>query len=208
MTSPEYYGYQGNILSVDLSGGKAVSERLDDAVLKKYVGGACLGIKLLYDEVPPGVAWNDRSNRLFIGSRPLDGTRIEGSGTIAVVTKGALTNGTASSQTNGFFGAYLRSSGFDAIIVQGASDELVYLHIHDGVAEIKRASHLAQKDTYTAETAIKEEIGRTVRPCGTVQDLPTGWPQAGASWRIGARCWAVTTTSWDGMSELYLSPIP
>jgi aldehyde:ferredoxin oxidoreductase len=174
MNSPECYGYQGNILRVDLSGGKAVSERLDDAVLKKYIGGACLGIKLLYDEVPPGVAWNDRSNRLFIGSGPLGGTRIEGSGTIAVVTKGALTNGTASSQANGFFGAYLRSSGFDAIVVQGASDELVYLHIHDGMAEIKRAGHLAQKDTYTAETAIKEEIGEEKRGSSVVCIGPAG----------------------------------
>jgi len=51
-------------------------------------------------------------------NRPLGGTSIGGSGTVAVVTKGALTNGAAASQANGFFGAYLRFSGIDGIILQ------------------------------------------------------------------------------------------
>ena len=69
----------------------------------------------------------------------MSGTRIGGSGGIATITKGALTNGMASSQAMGFFGAYLRFAGFDAIMLTGAADKWSYLHIHDGVAEIKDA---------------------------------------------------------------------
>lgn len=153
-------GHSYRILRADLTKGSITAERLDEAVLRRSVGGAGLGIRMLYDEVPPGVAWNDPGNRLFIGTGPLGGTKVEGSGSIAVVTKGPLTNGIASSQANGYFGRYLRTAGFDAIVVQGASDREVYLHIHDGTAELKDARHLAGKDTYATENAIKKELQR------------------------------------------------
>jgi aldehyde:ferredoxin oxidoreductase len=155
--------YVNRILRVDVTKRLITIELIDEAVLRQSIGGASLGIKLLYDEVAPGVEWDDPENRLFIGSGPLGGTRIEGSGAIAVVTKGALTSGVASSQANGFFGRYLKTAGFDAIVVQGASDKEVYLHIHDGTAELRDARHLAGKDTYSTEAAIKRELQRGKR---------------------------------------------
>jgi aldehyde:ferredoxin oxidoreductase len=160
MTSGKNLGYTSRILRADLTDQRIESEVIDESTLRKSVGGASLGIKLMYDEVPPGVEWNDPGNRLFIGTGPLGGSRIEGSGSIAVVTKGALTNGIASSQANGFIGRNLKTAGFDAIVVQGASDQEVYLHVHDGTAELKDARHLAGKDTYSTETAIKKELQR------------------------------------------------
>ena len=64
-------GYTGKMLRVDLTSGKISEERLDDATLRKYPSGTCLGAKILYDEVPPGVGWSDPRNRLFLGSGPL-----------------------------------------------------------------------------------------------------------------------------------------
>ena len=161
--SGQIYGYAGKILRVDLDKGESVSEILEDAMLRKYVGGAALGIKLLYDEVPPGIEWSDRENRLFIGSGPLGGTAIGGSGSIAVVTKGAMTNGMASTQANGFFGAFLRFSGFDGIMVQGAAPNWVYLYIHDGKAELRDASHLLGKNTFEVDRLIKRELQKKER---------------------------------------------
>lgn len=40
-------------------------EKLDQPTLKKWVGGVGLAAKYLYDEVPPGVEWNDPRNRLI-----------------------------------------------------------------------------------------------------------------------------------------------
>jgi aldehyde:ferredoxin oxidoreductase len=174
MALAQTYGYLGRILRVDLSSGKTSSELLDEATLRKYVGGASLGVKFIYDEVPPGVEWSHSANRLFIGSGPLGGTRIEGSGAIAVVTKGALTNGMASSQANGFFGTYLRSSGFDGIILQGVSPQEVYLHIHDGTADLKDASHLLGKDTYAVEHRIKEDLQKGKRGMSVLSIGPAG----------------------------------
>jgi len=174
MESHTSTGYAHRILRVDLTKRSITSELIDESILRKSVGGASLGIKLLYDEVAPGVEWNDPGNRLFIGTGPLGGTAVEGSGAISVVTKGALTNGVASSQANGYFGMYLKTSGFDAIVVQGASDKEVYLHVHDGAAELKDARYLVGKDTYSTEAAIKKELQRGKREASVLSIGPAG----------------------------------
>lgn len=167
-------GYAGKILRVDLTKGITVAETLTGDFLKDYIGGAAMGIKYIYDEVDPKSDWADRDNRLFIGTGPLDGTSIAGSGTVCVVTRGALTNGIASSQANGFFGAYLKFSGYDAIIVQGSASKLSYLHIHDGIAELKDATHLAGKTTFETEGILKEELGKKERGASILCIGPAG----------------------------------
>jgi aldehyde:ferredoxin oxidoreductase len=152
-------GYTGKVLRVELSSGQITTEKLEAATLRKYVGGTGLGVKYLYEEVPPGVDWSDPENRMMWFAGPLNGTRVSGSGTFSVVTKGPMTNLAATTQANGFFGAYLKFSGFDGIVTQGASDKWVYLYIHDGTAELRDASHLLGKDTWEVEDAIKEELG-------------------------------------------------
>ena len=59
------FGYVGRVLRVDLSREKITIEPLDSSMLRKFIGGAGMGAKYLYDEVPPGVEWSDPENRLF-----------------------------------------------------------------------------------------------------------------------------------------------
>ena len=172
--SRQICGYAGRVLRVNLDNGESVLEIPEYGMLQKYVGGAALGIAFLYDEVPPGIEWSDSKNRLFIGSGPLGGTRIGGSGSIAVVTKGALTNGMASTQANGFFGAFLKFSGFDGIILQGAAPNWVYLYIHDGKVELKDAGHLAGKNTFEVDRMIKQELQKRKREISVLSIGPAG----------------------------------
>jgi len=82
--------------------------------------------------------------------------------------------GATSSQANGFFGAYLKLSGFDGIIIQGAADKPVYLYIHDGNAELRDASHLVGKDTWEIDDLIKKELGYTKRGMSVAGIGPAG----------------------------------
>lgn len=77
-------GYAGKLLRVDLTNQKSSYDAINSQVLRKYMGGAALGIKYIYDEVPPGVGWSDPDNRLFMGTGPLGGTRVGGSGSVCV----------------------------------------------------------------------------------------------------------------------------
>jgi len=152
-------GYAGRILRVDLTRTKVNDYELDDALLRKYVGGVGFGARYLYDEVPPGIEWSDPDNRIIIASGPFGGTRVGGSGTFCVVSKGPMTNLAGSSQANGFLGAFLKFCGYDVVIIQGRAQKLTYLHIQDGQAELKDAQRFSMKDTSETEKAITRELG-------------------------------------------------
>ncbi|MFC2052621.1 aldehyde ferredoxin oxidoreductase N-terminal domain-containing protein [Chloroflexota bacterium] len=142
MSANTVFGYAGKVLRVDLTNERISEEVLNEATLRKWVGGVGFGAKYLYEEVPPQVQWNDPENRIIIASGPLGGTKVGGSGTISISTKGCLTNGATSSQANGFMGAFMKFSGYDAVIFQGISKRWVYLYLHDGTAELRDAQHL------------------------------------------------------------------
>ncbi|MBI4281937.1 MAG: hypothetical protein HY672_00400 [Chloroflexi bacterium] len=156
-------GYAGKLLRVDMTTQRVWDEPLDEATLRAYIGGTGLGIKILYNEVAPGVQWSDPDNRLILATGPLGGTSIGGSGTFSVITKGALTGGATATQANGFLGAFLRFCGYEAIVVQGAATRWLYLHVHDGGAELRDASHLMGKDTWETGDVIKAELGKGER---------------------------------------------
>ena len=151
--------YGGQYLRVNLTNGRIWTDQLESATYRRYVGGAAYGAKVLYDEVPPGVAWSDPENRLVVASGPLGGTRVNGSGTVSVVTKGPMTNGAAASQANGFLGAYMRFNSFDGAVIQGTARGLQYLYIADGEAELRDAEHLAGVDTWEIIDILAQELG-------------------------------------------------
>jgi len=159
MKMAEMEGYVGRILRVDLSTGKIWTEELDKSTAEKWVGGVGLGAKYLYEEVPPGVKWSDPENRLIWTSGPLAGSGVSGAATFNVMAKGPMTNLAGASQANGFFGAYIKFSGFDGIIFQGISSHLVYLLVQGGKAEIRDARHLRGKDVWEVEDTLRSELG-------------------------------------------------
>jgi len=168
------HGSTGKVLRVDLTQGKVWDEALDEATLRKYLGGTGLGAKYLFEEVDPKLDWSDPKNIVYLGSGPLGGTRIPGCASISFVTKGALTNGATSTQANGNFGAYLKWCGYDGILVQGASPSWKYIYVHEGGAELRDAGHLQGKDTWETEDAIKEELGYKERTMSVFSIGPAG----------------------------------
>jgi aldehyde:ferredoxin oxidoreductase len=170
----ELFGYNGKILRVDLSKGQIKTENTNEADRKNYVGGAALGMKYIYDEVPPTVKWSDPANRLYLGTGPLTASAVAGSGSIAAVSKGAMTEGMASTQANGYFGAFLRLNGFDALMLQGAAPDWSYLYIHDGKAELKSARHLLGKDNYEVDKILREELHKGEKDASILSIGPAG----------------------------------
>jgi aldehyde:ferredoxin oxidoreductase len=105
-------GIMGRILRVDLTAETISVEPLSPEMARMWVGGTGLGAKMLYDEVPAGVGWDDPENRLIIAAGPLAGTKVHGAGTYSAVTKGPMTNLLGATQANGFFvGVGIRDTG-------------------------------------------------------------------------------------------------
>jgi len=172
--SAEVKGYAGKILRVDLTEGKTWDWVPDEETLRLYLGGTGIGAKILYDEVPPDADWSDPVNRMTIASGPLGGTSIGGSSTVSIVTKGALTGGSTSVQANGLMGAHMKFSGYDGVILQGASESWKYLVLRDGKAELKDATHLLGLDTYETYDTLREEYGVKGRGASVLSIGPAG----------------------------------
>ena len=148
-------GYAGKLLRVNLSTGKVWTQPWSPEEMRECLGGVGLGAKILYDEVGPRIHWDHPDNRLVLATGPLAGLPVWGTGGLTVVTRGALTDGATSTQANGFFGASLKYSGYDAIVIQGQAKKLSYLYINDDTVEIRDAASLKGLDTWETQQALE-----------------------------------------------------
>ncbi len=152
------FGYMGKILRVDLTNGKVSEEAIREDDCKLFLGGSGLATRYLFDEVPKGADPLGPENELIFMTGPLTGTESPSAGRYCVVTKSPLTGFWAEANSGGSWGVYLKSSGFDGIIVSGISPEPVYLVIDDGKAELRDAKHLWGKGVTETDRLIKEEL--------------------------------------------------
>jgi aldehyde:ferredoxin oxidoreductase len=167
-------GFAGKYLSVDLTEGSLEDRVFDEETLRSFLGGTGIGSMILYNEVPPTSEWSDPVNRIIIASGPLNGTSVGGSGTISIVTKGALTGGAASVQANGYFGAYVKLSGYDGFIIHGMSKRWLYLYVEDGRVELRDGNHLLGMGTYETADSIKNELGKKEKEMSVLSIGPAG----------------------------------
>ncbi len=153
-------GYMGKILRVNLSTGKMTDEKLPgDHILRKYIGCYGLGLRWLYDILPPGYTASDPKNPLIFLTGPLTGLKLPGATNVTLTTKNFDTGFTVGrSHTHDMFGILMKAAGYDGIVIIGASEKPVYLWIHDDRAEIREASNVWGKDTHETEDLIKGEL--------------------------------------------------
>jgi aldehyde:ferredoxin oxidoreductase len=154
----QLYGYFANIARVDLASRKVRQEELSLAEYQRWVGGTGLGVRYLREEVPTGCAWDQEENKLIIAAGPLTGTGFSGGGGFSAVGIGPMTGFAGCSQANGFFGAYLKRSGIDALVIEGISDSWVYLLAERGRVHIRDARGLLGLDTFETEQAVLKEL--------------------------------------------------
>ncbi len=135
-------GYTGNILIIDLKSQSTKSEKtnIDDA--KNFIGAKGLGAKILFDGLPPKTDPLSKDNILIFITGPLTGTSAQTSGRGTVVTKSPQTSLFVDSHFGGFFAMEMKKAGWDIILVNGKSDEYVYIVINDDKIEFKNASKL------------------------------------------------------------------
>jgi aldehyde:ferredoxin oxidoreductase len=153
------YGFNGKILRVNLSKKTISIDALTEPDVKKYLGGRGLAIKILYDEVKPGIDPLGPKNKLVYATGPLSATGFPLNSRWIVAAKSPLTGIYGEAACGGTFAVQLRKAGYDAIIVEGAASSPVYLNITNTAAEIRDASQLWGKMVLDTEVAIAHDIG-------------------------------------------------
>jgi aldehyde:ferredoxin oxidoreductase len=131
--TPLNKGYTDKILHINV-GTTEIREKDVPLVMKeKFIGGKGYGLRLLWDATKPDTKWDDPENEIIISSGPIGGiTQYSGTGKSIVVSLSPQTNSVMDSNVGGFFGPFLKFSGFDAIELQGKSDKDVIVFI-DGI---------------------------------------------------------------------------
>ena len=131
--TPLSKGYTDKTLYINV-GTTEIREKDVPAVMKeKFIGGKGYGLRLLWDATKPDTKWDDPENEIIISSGPIGGiTQYSGTGKSLVVSISPQTNSVMDSNVGGFFGPFLKFSGFDAIELQGKAKNEVIVFI-DGI---------------------------------------------------------------------------
>ncbi len=158
------YGYAGNILRVDLSS-RSISTVPTMDYADRFLGGRGIAAKIYWDEVPPETDAFDPENRLIFATGPLCGMPAIGGSrwTICGKTPENSPNCFSYGNLGGIWGAALKFTGYDAIVIQGRSDTPVYLHIHDDTAEFEDASDYWGTGAIETREALKKKHGQRAR---------------------------------------------
>jgi aldehyde:ferredoxin oxidoreductase len=153
-------GYMGKLLVVDLTSGELKDEPLDPTTAHNFVGGAGYAARYLYDELGPDTDPLGSENTLMFMTGPLVGTHAPSCGRHSVCAISPLTGIWGESNSGGFWGAELRFSGYDGIVVRGRSEKPVWLSIVEGQPPVLHdAADLWGLDTYETQQRLRDELG-------------------------------------------------
>ncbi|MFA6270889.1 MAG: aldehyde ferredoxin oxidoreductase C-terminal domain-containing protein [Candidatus Paceibacterota bacterium] len=131
--TPVDKGYSDKSLYINVSDNTIRSKDVPAEMKEKFIGGKGYGLKYLWDATKPDTKWNDPENEIVISGGPICGiTQYSGTGKSLVVSISPQTNSVMDSNVGGYFGPFLKISGFDAIELQGKSDKEIIIFI-DGV---------------------------------------------------------------------------
>src|SRR5215217_1982122 len=126
------FGYHGQYLRIDISTRTAEHVPLPDSVLRKFIGGSGLGVKLLLDAETASLDPYSAEAPLVFAFSPLVGSPLTTSAKFAVVSKSPLTGRINDSLASSGFAIAGKGCGCDAIVIVGRAPELSTLIIDDG----------------------------------------------------------------------------
>ena len=152
-------GIAGRLLRVNLSKKTFVTEELPLEMFIEYIGGRGLSAYYLNKEVSPFCDPLGEENKLIFFNGPFAGTLVPGNNKINVAFKSPISNTYSYSLAGGHFGPELRYAGYDGIIIEGKSEEPVYLWIDDEKIEIRSAANVWGKDIKATDDLIRQELG-------------------------------------------------
>ena len=149
--------WQGQVLRVNLTAGTCEAEPLNTKWAQEYLGERGLATKYLWENMDPKADSMGPENVLIFATGPLTGTMASTSGRYVVVTKGPLTGAIACSNSGGKFGAELKYAGYDLLLIEGRSEEPVYLLIQDERVTLEPADEIWGTTVWNTEEWIRSK---------------------------------------------------
>ncbi|NUB90517.1 aldehyde ferredoxin oxidoreductase [Haloterrigena sp. SYSU A121-1] len=149
---------QGPLCTIDVGERTMQTEEIDD-LLESFLGGRALGTKLAHDRIPFDVDPLGADNRVFFATGPLQHSTMSFTGRMSATGVSPLTGGLLSSNAGGFLSRNFTGTGYSAVEVTGASDELVIVHVTDTGVEFEAVPELEEATVPETCEYIADEHG-------------------------------------------------
>lgn len=148
---------------VDLTSRRVTKTEVSEGELKKYLGGSGIGVRILLGELDSSKDPLEPSNPLLVMAGLLTGSPVPTACRTVLCGRSPLTGIWGESTAGGYWGAALKASGVDGIIIRGRADSPAYLWITEGKLEIREASHLWGLDTFETDQRLRLETDARAR---------------------------------------------
>jgi aldehyde:ferredoxin oxidoreductase len=152
-------GYTNRILEVDLERGAVAMPVLDPKVRDYFIGGRSLALYLLHSSITAATQATDPANPLILANGPLGGIpQFPGTAKAMAVSLSPLTGVPGVSNFGGYFGAYLKYAGFDALKVTGkaAFDTMIVVNGFTNEVTLEKAP--SGDESFDLERHIAEQF--------------------------------------------------
>ena len=149
---------RGPLLSIDVGERTTTQEDIDE-VNEQFIGGRGVGTKLAHDRIPFDADPLGPGNRLVFATGPLQTSTTSFTGRMSCTGLSPLTDGLLSSNAGGYMSRPFAATGYAAVEIAGASDDLVGVHVTDEGVEFEAADDLAGATVDETIEYIEDEHG-------------------------------------------------
>jgi len=153
------HGYSGKVLHIDLTTRKTWTESKPEEWYKIYIGGVSMASRLCWENIEVGCDPLSPGNPICIANGLFAGTPVPVGGKYGIASKSPLTGFIGDSMSSSWLPVALKRTGWDGIVIHGASEDWVNIFVDDNRVEFRDASHLVGLGTTETEEAICEEFG-------------------------------------------------
>ncbi|GEM_PF-1795839 len=165
------FGFYNVVARVDATQKSFALKVISDDVLRKTLGGKGLATHLLLSYNSPNWDALDPESHLVLAIGPASGTGIPGSCCHGIFIKSPQTGYYAESYAGDHVAECIAGTGFDAVIIHGASQDAIWLEASDQTIRFHTADHLWGLDAQETENHVKawmKEHRPAAGKCGVV----------------------------------------
>lgn len=162
----------GQIVEVDLTSKEVATSDISEQLVMQYLGGRGFADWLLCQRMDQNVDPTGPENTLVLSNGLLAGTVAPGASRLHLAARSPQTGLLGFANIGGNFGAALRVSGIQCLVIHGMAKKPIYLWIDNGNVEFCDAGFLWGCDTWETENRLTEHLDRkdiaviTIGPAG------------------------------------------